>query len=55
MSDTEVPEAGQPVFSMELLTIFSMSEVRRQYKVYFGAFLRLTKGFRTAKRSPKEI
>ena len=38
---TEVPEKVQLVFSMELLTISSMSQVRSEHKVCFGASLRL--------------
>ena len=45
MSATEVPEIVQLAFNMELLAISSMSEVRSEHKVGFGAFFRLTKGF----------
>ena len=47
MSATEVLEIVQQllVFNMELLEISSMSEVKSEHKVCFGAFLRLTKGF----------
>ena len=44
MSATEVPEIVQLVFNMELLAISSMSEVRSEHKVCFGAFLRHSKG-----------
>ena len=45
MSATEVPEIVELVFKMELLAIFSMSEVRSEHKVCFGASLTHTKGF----------
>ena len=45
VSATEVPEIVQLVFNMELLAIYSMSEVGSEHKVCFGAFLRLTKVF----------
>ena len=54
MSATEVPEIVQLVFNMELLAISSMSEVGSEHKVCFVAFIRHTKVFRAAKKSPKE-
>ena len=52
MSATEVPDIVQVVFNMELLAIPSMSEVGSEHKVCFVAFLRHTKVFLTAKKSP---
>ena len=46
---TEVPETLQPVLSMELFAISSMSEVRSEPKDCLGASLRLTMGFRAKK------
>ena len=40
---------------MELLAPYSMSEVRREYKAYFGDYRGLTKGFWAVKKSPKEV
>ena len=37
VSATEVPETVQLVFSMELLAMSSMSEVRSEHNVCFGA------------------
>ena len=54
VSATEVPEIAQLVFNTELLAISSMSEVRSEHRVCFGASLRPTKGFLIAKKSPKE-
>ena len=54
VSATEVLEIVQLVCNMELLAISSMSEVGSEHKVCFGAFLRLTKVFWAAKKSPKE-
>ena len=51
MSATEVPEIVQLVFKMELLAS-SMSEVRSDHKVCFGASLRHTKSFGEAKKLP---
>ena len=39
------------VFSIKLVAIPSICEVRGESKVCFGAFLRHTKGFRAAKKS----
>ena len=43
---TEAPETVKLVFSMELLTISSMSEVRSEHQVYFWA----SKGFLSSKQ-----
>ena len=47
----EVPETVKLVFSIELLKIPSMSEVRSVHKVCFGASLILT-GILSSKKSP---
>ena len=47
MSATEVLEIFKLVFNMELLAIFSMSEVRSEHKVCFGASY---KGFLISKK-----
>ena len=41
VSATKVPELLQLVFNMELLAISSMSEVRSEHKVSFGASLKV--------------
>ena len=42
---TEVLEIVQLIFNTELLAIYSMSEVRNEHKVCFGASLKHTKNF----------
>ena len=41
VSATDVPEIVQLVFNMEFLAISSMSEVRSEHNVYFGASSRV--------------
>ena len=50
VSAAEVMKKLQLVCNMELLVISSMSEVGREQKVCFGAFLRLTKVFLSSRK-----
>ena len=52
---TEVMETVQLFLSMELLAMSSLSEVRSEHKVCFGAYLRLKKGFKAVRKSCKEV
>ena len=52
---TEVTETVQLFFSMELLEMSSWSEARSEHKVFFGAYLRLKEGFKTVRKSCKEV
>ena len=55
MPATELPETVKLVFSMELLTMSSMPEVRSEHKVCVGASLRLKKDFGAVTKPPKEV
>ena len=52
---TEVKEIVQLVLGMELLTIYSLPEARREQKYFFGSSSRLTNGFWTVKKFKKKV